>query len=790
MKVHGLILAPAIALLAICPPAGAQDTLDGLGHVQGYTGVEFDTRAERYDILVDASQPEDPAIGRYRTIHAAYEAAPPGIPGRPTIIGLMPDVYQLNGTEADTGLHITKSDITLIGLTQDRRSVVLADNRGNRQGASNNGFSMMVDADGFSAINLTILNHCNLDYDYPGDPSKDLARRSDVITQAVALQARGDRHVYSHVAFLSRLDTLFNMTERSYFTHSYLEGTDDYLGAPGASVWEDSEINFIEGGGILFAGGTTFIRTRFRATRPMQFYKVPVAPVALIESILPDVPIAWFGWRAPSTTSEYSLTWRTKTESGQPVTIIDSTVGEPRRTISRELTDEQARAFHPWNVLRWTAAGVDDGWDPANARAGYKGAEPLPFRLQLTGGATRMRTGEQPATISARVFPSGSTRHIRWNAASPLVSLSADEGESVTVTAANHTDRTQIVPIEVRTDNGFTSRALVTVDPAYRPAPVLAGAPVIEADGPHRMRLEYTLGALDGRTDQSLVRWLACADATCARPEVVAVSRGDVPLRDLDVSPSLAGRYIMAAVEPKHDLSRPGPAHRSAVIRAVPAEQADTASADFRSLPDSSVAGRWEGDWRLTGAWSSEAPLDDGSWGLRVGREDSTLLYVGRPSAGDMDVSVVLDTDKLEGQGFSIPGSPQDDGRPRADILFKYDPATRRGYALRFWRSTRSATAVVFQLYRITDGQGTPLGPEDQLTGVLKPRTTIRISVRGNDVTVSGTNTADAETLNLAGTIDPNGYGGAGFYWTASGFGGSAVLRTFEVDYLPDPSTR
>ena len=183
----------------------------------------FDTRAERYDLLVDASRPEDPANGRYRTIHAAYEAAPAGTPDRPTVIGLMPDVYQLIGTESDTGLHITKPDITLMGLTQDRRSVVLADNRGNRQGASNNGFSMMVDADGFSAVNLTILNYCNLDYDYPGDPSKDLRKRSDVITQAVALQARGDRHVYSHVAFLSRLDTLFNMTERSYFTHSYLD---------------------------------------------------------------------------------------------------------------------------------------------------------------------------------------------------------------------------------------------------------------------------------------------------------------------------------------------------------------------------------------------------------------------------------------------------------------------------------------------------------------------------------------------------------------------------------------
>jgi hypothetical protein len=56
------------------------------------------------------------------------------------VIGLMPDVYQLRGTESDTGLNITKANITLLGLTRDRRSVVLADNRGNKQGATNNGF--------------------------------------------------------------------------------------------------------------------------------------------------------------------------------------------------------------------------------------------------------------------------------------------------------------------------------------------------------------------------------------------------------------------------------------------------------------------------------------------------------------------------------------------------------------------------------------------------------------------------------------------------------------------------
>jgi hypothetical protein len=766
----------------------AQDTLVGLGPVRGYTGVAFDTTAERYDILVDASRPEDATHGRYQTIQAAYAAAPEGTRDRPTVIGLMPDVYQLRGTETDTGLSITKANITLLGLTRDRRSVVLADNRGNKQGAANNGFSMMVDADGFSAINLTILNYCNLDYDYPGDPSKSLKKRSDVITQAVAIQMQGDRHVYSHVAILSRLDTMFNRTKRSYFTNAYLEGTDDYLGAPGGSVWEDSEINFIEGGGILFAGGTTFIRTRFRATKPMTFYKVPVAPVTLIESTLPDQPVAWFGWRAPDDFPEYSLTYRTMTDSGRPADIFDSVVGELRRTLTHELTDQEVLAFNPWNLLRWTPEGVDDGWDPAGARALYESQPALPFRIKLTNGVARIRTDEAPVEVTAAVSPPSGTTRVRWTAASPLVRLSATEGDKITVTAANHTDQTQTVPVQVTADNGFTSNAWITVDPAYRPAPTLAGPPVLRPT-PTGLRLDYDLALPAGRQDRSLITWFACADATCATPREIAVSRGDVPLKALAVSGGLAGQYVLATIEPAHDISRPGPSMSSQPVLAPVETRAATAATDLRGQPDSTVANRWEGDWKLTGAWASEAPIEaNDPWGFRVGGEDSTLLYVGHPEAGDMDVTVEMDTDKYEGQGFAIPGSPADDVAPDqkkgpyAEVLFKYDPATRTGYSLRFWRTTRSATAVAFQLYRIVDGHGTPMG-EDSLTGVVKPTTTLHIQTRGNAVTVTGSNTTDGETLNLTGMIAPNRFSGAGFFWTASRPSGSVVLRGLQVSY-------
>ena len=785
----GLMLA---MIVAAGQPVLAQDTLVGLGPVRGYTDVVFDTRAERYDILVDASRPEDPAAHRYQTLQAAYAAAPEGTRERPTVIGLMPDVYQLHGTETDPGLVITKANITLMGLTRDRRSVVIADNRGNKQGAANNGFTMMVDADGFSMINLTILNYCNLDYGYPGDPSKSLKKRSDVITQAVAIQMQGDRHIYSHVAILSRLDTMFNRTKRSYFTHAYLEGTDDYLGAPGGSVWEDSEINFIEGGGILFAGGTTFFRTRFRATRPMTFYKVPVAPVALIESTLPDVPVAWFGWAAPERSSEYSLTYHTTTESGRPVDILDSVVGEPRRTLTHELSDVEIFAFSSFNLLRWTPEGIDDGWDPGAFVARYGGGvnrpPALPFRIKLTNGVSRIRTDEAPVEVSAQVFPASGTTVTHWTSESPLVRLSAAQGDKVTVTAANHTDQTQTVPIRVSADNGFSSTAWITVDPAYRPSPALTRQPVLTRT-PDGLRLDYDLTLPEGREDRSRITWFACRDATCARPEQLAMTRGDAPFRELPVSGNLEGRYVMASIAPEHDLSLPGQVWSSDPVPAPVDVHAPGGGVDLHSLPDTTVERRWEGDWKLTGAWTSETPASpEGSWGMRVGGEDSTLLYVGHPEAGDMDVIVEMDTDKYEGQGFAIPGSPSDvpdaTGKrgPYSEILFKYDPATRTGYSLRFWRSTRSATAVVFQLYRIVDGHGTPMG-EDRLTGVIKPTTTIRIRTQGSAVEVTGSNTKDEETLALTGTIEPNRFGGAGFFWTASRPSGSVVLRGLQVNY-------
>src|SRR5580700_4549651 len=139
-----------IFLTGAITPTHAQDS-------NGPSPIGFlDTSKYSYDYLVDGSlSADDPANRQFRTVQAAYAAAPEGTAAKPTVIGIKPDVYRLTSDTTAPSLTISKNYLTLVGLTSDHRNVVLADNRGNQQGASNNGFVIVVNANGFSAINLT-----------------------------------------------------------------------------------------------------------------------------------------------------------------------------------------------------------------------------------------------------------------------------------------------------------------------------------------------------------------------------------------------------------------------------------------------------------------------------------------------------------------------------------------------------------------------------------------------------------------------------------------------------------
>jgi hypothetical protein len=844
MKTRCCSLGTALVLLVMAtaskPVALAQDNLRDGAPFNGYTGVPFDTTAYRYDYLVDSSlQQDDPAAKKFKTLEAAYAAAPAGTADKPTVIGIKPDVYLLRASEsAPYSINVTKNYITFLGLTDDRRKVVLADNRGNKEGATNNGYILDVNATGFSMVNLTIMNYCNLDYEYPGDPSKNLKKRSDVITQAVAIQMQGDKHLYSHVAFLSRLDTTFIRTTRSYFTNVFIEGTDDFLGGGTVGVFNDSEVYFPTGNGVMSASGLTFINTVFKASRGLEFYKGFGNPDTLINCVMPvdtpQSPVTWMAWdETPVHQNLFSLTYHVKDAAGKPMRIRDKIKGPPTYTLSRELSEEEVKAYNPWNLLRAALpSGPVDDWDPANVRAKYENDGSDVFRMTIsgpppTGGvagggpfvsravAPTVRTGAAGATVAATVLPArAKDTPITWSAASDMVTLTPATGNKVTISGNNKTNRAEWVPVKAVAKNGFYVTVHVYVEPAFIAAPAFTKPPAIGAPSNGKVSVNYALD-LGGREDQSLITWYQCADVQCATPRTIAVSRGNLPLRTYTLTSGDVGKYLRVGIQPKHNISDPGQEAAAVTNKPVSPAEVNTKviSPNFRNFVTTENPSYDNGQWTVIGTWTpvSGDKLVNG-YGLRVSglfgaapprgfgevpvaRPGSTAAGIANPYAaliynndaptGDMQVKVVMSPEKTAGQGFGIAGSPDDIPRvERADIFIKYDPNTKNGYSLRFWRTIQSAEKCMFQLYRIENGVGHPVDAQQQLTGVFKPNTTITLAIVGSKFTATGSNTVDAEKLSLEGNITPNPYGSAGVYWSGSvPVGNSNIYSELEISY-------
>lgn len=806
---------PAWCFALVLAVAGS--TVSAQDHVRGRAEPidrTIDPAGLTYDYLVDGNLPaDDSANKRFATLQAAYAAAPAGTAENPTVIGIKPNVYLLpGGAPLTPSMRITKNYITFLGLTNNRRSVVLADNRGNQQGAEDNGYLLDVEADGFTCRNLTIINYCNVDYAYPGDPTRNLTRRSDVITQAVALQAEGDKHIYENVAILGRLDTMFLRTKRSYFKNVYIEGTDDWLGGGQVSVWEDCTLVFPEGQGVMIAENIAFFNCRFEATEGMRFYKVGfgshLRPSALIDCIVPvstpEKRVAWMREPAPPRPGYYSLTHHVRDTNGDPAKIYDSAAGEPSFAHSRELSAEELKAFNPWNLLRAVPGEQPDDWDPAGVKEKYEatGRGALVYRIRLSqgsipdpgapgspGGLRRqqtysIRTGGPGVSIGASVTPSYVTDPIiTWSTQSELVELDRKTGPTVVVTGRNRTERAEWVPVKAAAANGFEVTAWVYVEPAYIDPPAVIAGPTLLPPADGTMNLAYEL-ELGGRQDQSLVTWMICDDAAGVDERVVAVSRSNTPLKTLVLTAGYVGKYIKASLEPKHQIS--GPGGPVTVVSAIPVAALDVAtsvvSPNFRDFVETANRSFVDGLWTVSENWKIEAGegLENG-YGIHP-TDPARLFYQRDADTGDMQMELLMRPDKTAGQVFSVPGSPAEEGpnNLHADIYIKYDPRTDNGYSLRFWRTTQSGEKCMFQFYRIIDGVGTPLDDQQVLTGVFKRDTRLKLKVTGTKLTASASNTRDDETLDLETTIIPNRFGSAGMSWPR---GTTAICSRFAISY-------
>jgi hypothetical protein len=383
--------------------------------------------------------------------------------------------------------------------------------------------------------------------------------------------------------------------------------------------------------------------------------------------------------------------------------------------------------------------------------------------------------------------PRAPDKTITWSTGSDLISLSQTTGQSVDVAARNHTGQTQVVPLRATAANGFYVTANVRVEPQYVDPPGISAAPTLSGPANGKVRVDYSLDA-PGKEDQSLVTWSVCDDAAGANARAVAVSRGDEPLKTYSLTSGDVGKFLQVSIQPKHEISDPGPAVIVTAGKRIAATDVPSldVSPGFRNFVATANPAYVSGRWTVLGTWSIETDekFVDG-YGIRAGSQGAALLYQQDAECVDMQVELVMSPEKTAGQGFGGPGGSADGDRiQKSDIYIKYDPRTKNGYALRYWRTTASAEKCTFQLYQIVNGAGSPLNDQQISSGVFKPNTHMTLKIVGTTFTVTGSNDADQEALNLKATITPNRFGGAGVYWAGTvPRGNSNVYSLIRISY-------
>lgn len=661
-----------------------------------------------------------------------------------------------NGREP-FGLVIRAKNLHFIGIDSDARNVVLASQRGQTQGAVGNFTMFDFWCDSLTVENLTMGNYCNVDLDYPLNPSLSRKKRSEAITQAHVGYVHGKSLLAKNVRFISRLNlNPLNGAAHSYYEDCHFECTDDAMN--GTAIYRHCTVDLYGQKPFwsTFGRGAMFIDCDFNVksdNREMYFCKQG-GPVTLIDCRYhaPSDSI-YIGWTA------YPQRWlrcyqRNFTLNGKPYLIGNR---QPENTVF--LSDCDARY--------------------------------IPF-LSISQHQATLLTGRD----SLLLFAPNSQWRVQPGF-EQYVSFRSVGRDSIVVIPSNTTDEIAEFCIEAYGDKDCVSACELIVKPCELPPPVFVKSPrIVIEDG--EARLDYTLD-LTGAVDESSVVWYKTdniIDGPYKSKDFLPFAVGrSVRLTDAEI-----GHVLNARVLPKSSRSLPG--SRTEAQEPLPLVkkkqvkvhcQLDT---DFSDIPC---------DWQpeiLSGFWTVDGykPADTAEfpWGFdrskpmwkygegfngAVGKgllqeqRGARLMYTPLEKAyGDMSVTLKVDPTKTAGQGFgSATGQYM-------DVCLKFDTRTLSGYGLRIIRTTKHAKAVDFLLVRYENGVVTPIS-EPVSSTCYRTGCTIRLSAQGSLLTAH-VETATSQpkdsslphSVNLQAPMKPSVYGGFALQHTGSSGGESTTM--------------
>jgi len=165
--------------------------------------------------------------GKYKTVQAALDAVPGGNK-KPFVIYIKNGLYH-----EKLHLDAEKQFVELVGESRFNTILTYDDHPGkvSPKGDSINtrtSYSFLIAADNFKAKNITFRNDAGFS-----------------AGQAVAVECRGDKAVFTDCRFIGNQDILFlnSETSRQYYKDCYIEGTTDFIFGAATAWFENCHIH-------------------------------------------------------------------------------------------------------------------------------------------------------------------------------------------------------------------------------------------------------------------------------------------------------------------------------------------------------------------------------------------------------------------------------------------------------------------------------------------------------------------------------------------------------------------
>lgn len=714
---------------------------------------------------------------------------------RPVTLTVAPGVYWLDDPDDPEirvnpdkagdipyGQTIVCDTLIIRGLDDNPCNTVFASNRGQTQGAVGNFTMIHFIGRSFEIHNMTLGNYCNVDLEYPLDPSQNRPRRGDAIVQAqVGICTGTDRMFASNCRFISRLNLCPMIgAHRSLYKNCHFESTDDAL--TGSGVYLQCHFTFHSGKPFFntpLTGAVMLDCDIDVLTKGIQYFTKSPGAMSLVDTRLhskgPGVPakVAWTPY--PSSCISYVSN---VTLDGKPL-VIDA----ERPELTVDLTGKEALAAYRlttstgdtiYNIP--SLVGGDDNWDPLNqsdeilSLFGNQELLRLPVTLAIESGDVKLKAAGDTLRLATEALRWGGYRSdvfmsgMKWDYPNVFKPVGVD---GLTATFISQNENPQPVDRLLFADTKAGLKGAIRIDVAANlaPAPAFLKEPVLKSCKKNRcVEVEYTLDNDEPSIeDRSHIVWYRYSKNDMS--DTIPICHGPAATtRVYQLTGGDRGYRVTAKVTPAAYGTEGGTPVMTAGAE-VKNVKKKRRGEDVTITTDFSDVAVYNQPHIMPGAWMFDCykPIDTAGYEWDVDNSRPAWYY-GRGTDGatgvglvqavrgarafympvdagecrQEQVKVVLQPCKTAGQGFGSATGQY------LDIYVGLTPGDKlNGYGLRIERTANHDKAVEFSLIKISDNKVVKL-TEPVASSCYRSDCTVTLTLTGDELTATAVTDAPA----------------------------------------------